>query len=439
MRAIILLISFAIFARAAFCGMNIYLGPDRLVYPYPLSEPVTVSGYLRNIPTGTSVDVEVSLELPDGGLTYLDPSLEFHPERALVLQGFPFTAVPLEALFELDPERIFTGTSGQGTALTELGPGRYVMRASLSGGGVSDSSEVEFFIVPAELLPSIAETPRPVIEALEPPYGAPGDLITIKGRNLKGDPSLVDPALVQDLQVRAVVGGREAELVGIAEDGSNVTVRLGAGTSTGVCYVEILIPYWDENSTITGLEPVPRVVAWRSNLFPFYARPVVYSIEPEEAVPGSQLVITGANFGGDTATNRVFFSGVPGTVTEATNSSLTVIVPELTPGGSYELLVVSNGVEGEPIPIQASGVRLLNWYPRRIVQGDALTIVTNGIPEEASVRVTLGGAPLQVEIEDSSTLTASTGPLVPTGVQDLVLEVGGVEAPSVQVEVLPAW
>ena len=100
-------------------GILIYLTPEKLVYPFPLDGEIQIMGYLREVAAGTPVDIEVSLELPDGTMTYLDPALEFHPLQTDLLYQFPFVAVPTAELFPLDGSMVFE--SGAADPETEAG------------------------------------------------------------------------------------------------------------------------------------------------------------------------------------------------------------------------------------------------------------------------------------------------------------------------------
>ena len=91
----------------AHAGRQIYLTPEKLVYPYPLDASMTIMGYLREVPAGTPVNISVSLALPDGNVTWLNPDMEFHVTQANILTQFPFVAVPVAKLFETDGSKIF--------------------------------------------------------------------------------------------------------------------------------------------------------------------------------------------------------------------------------------------------------------------------------------------------------------------------------------------
>jgi hypothetical protein len=419
-------------------GSMIYLAPEKLVYPFPLDEEIQIIGYLREVPPGTPVDIEVSLELPDGNITYLDPALEFHSTRTAVLTQFPFVAVPASKLFTTDGSMVFTG--GDATALGELPAGRYVLKTSLKDRSVSDSSEAAFFLVAEELLPSIAETPRPIIDALDPPYGAPGSRITIYGRKLRGDPDLVDPALIDRLQIKSSLNGQELPILKMDENGEWLEVMLPSNASSGDLLVHVTLPYWDGLPSGEHLA-IPMVAVFTSNVFPFYVRPEIHSIGDATVYSGQSLTITGRNFSGDAASDQVLFDDTPGTVTEASETALTVTVPLIETDGVVRAVVVSNGIPSLPAQLFLNRPRLFNWYPRTLVPGDILTVTGRGFSETAGENVVLlGDVALPILSETKNRITAATGTSLIPGFFALKVIVNGASSgEEASVTVLPAW
>ncbi|WP_461790429.1 FG-GAP-like repeat-containing protein [Pedobacter sp.] len=77
--------------------------------------------------------------------------------------------------------------------------------------------------------------------------------------------------------------------------------------------------------------------------FSNYKAPTVTSFSPLLGGVGSTVTITGKNFSSVVGENKVYFGSVVGTVTEATSTSLTAVVPA---GASYSrLTVVVNGLK----------------------------------------------------------------------------------------------
>ncbi len=431
--------------ETALGGQYIYIAPSKYVYGYPLDETIDVVGYLRGINPGTPVAVTVWLDLPDGNSTYLAPSLEFHPGTRAVLEDFPFISVPVTKLFEIKADTVYTGKSGDypGTKLTEFMPGKYVLNAKISGSGISDTSAVPFWIVGKDLLPSIAETPRPIVEEIDPPYGAPGDLVTIKGLKLRGDPGLVDPSLMDLMLVKVTVGGREEPVEYLAENGTLMRFRLLSNTYSGDLVVHLVVPYWIEDQDASGHLPVPQVVEFTSNGVPFFVAPEITGVSPQDFGPGDEVEISGINFSSAPGLNTVYFSGVPGTITEATNTTLKVEVPVIEPGASGEvtLQVVSNGVAGPIYFASYKSAKIYYVHPLRITPGDAITVYGQGFGQTTEgVSAYLGQYLLAIESGNDTVLhLMSPGSMVQGRYELRVSTMGKIIRFNKEIEVLPSW
>lgn len=427
-------------------GNKIYLTTEKLVYGFPLKEDVQVMGYLREVVAGTPVDISVSLMLPDNTVVYLTPALEFHPTYTHVLYQFPFVAVPTTKLFPINGSLVFklgpvnpkTGVASE-SKVGDMPAGRYVLKATMSGPGVSDFSEEAFWIVGADLLPSIAETPRPIIDGVSPPYAGVGQEVTITGRNLRGKPGLVDMSLIDKFQINVRLAGKEIPLVGMDEQGNWLKVRIPADAVSGDLVVSITLPYWDESAG-QGHLAIPRVAVWSSNPFPFFLPPVITGIEPFSAMPGESVTITGLNFNENPLANQVYFNEVPGTVTAATPTSLTVTVPALMSPYAW-VQVVSNGIRGNGLSMSMKYPVISNYYPRKIVPGQVLTIWGANFsttPEENLVF--LGNQALKVISSTPTELQAETNAALMPGRWPLVVQVKNAKSiGNAEVVVLPLW
>ena len=419
-------------------GRQIYVTTEKAVYPYPIDEEIQVMGYLREVPAGTPVDIEISLVLPDGNTTWLNPDMEFHPVQSDILSQFPFVAVPAARLFRTDGTKIFNAGD---KALKDLPAGRYVLRSVLKGNGVQDSSESAFFLVAEELLPSIAETPRPIIDALDPPWGASGTVVTVKGRNLRGMPELVDPALIDRFQIKVTLAGQELPIVDMDGQGQWLKVRLPAHPLTGDMVVDVTLPYWDLKDQEDQL-PIPRVADYPSNAFPFWAAPEVFGVTSDAGViPGGSIVLTGQNFSANATGNQVLFNGLPGTVTDSTNSTVTVTAPPISTTRAVAVEVVSNGIVGPPFYVYLATFSVDNWYPRTIVPGDSLTVQGRGFSETLEENhVFIGGVPMYVSAATATQLTVQTSGSLQQGVHPLEVMSRGVSVNIPEaVTVVPSW
>jgi hypothetical protein len=70
--------------------------------------------------------------------------------------------------------------------------------------------------------------------------------------------------------------------------------------------------------------------------------PVIYSIYPNPAAPGTTVAILGTNFGPAISDNHVAFGSSAAEITYVSNGVLSVRVPDL-PDGDYEINVTSDG------------------------------------------------------------------------------------------------
>jgi hypothetical protein len=427
-------------------GNKIYLTTEKLVYGFPLKEDVQVMGYLREVPAGTPVDIAVSLLLPDNTVVYLTPALEFHSTYTYVLSKFPFVAVPTTKLFPINGTLVFkegavnpkTGVASE-TKIGDMPAGRYVLKSTMSGAGVSDSSEEPFWIVGKDLLPSIAETPRPIIDGVTPPYADVGQEVKITGRNLRGKPGLVDLSLVNQFQINVRLAGKEVPVVAMDEQGNWLMIRIPADAVSGELVVSLTLPYWDESAG-QGHLSIPRVAVWSSNAFPFFLPPKAMRIEPASAMPGESVTITGLNFNENSLANQVYFNEVPGTVTAATATSLTVTVPAVASPYAW-VQVVSNGIRGNGLSMVLKYPVISNYYPRKLLPGQILTISGanfSATPEENSVF--LGQQSLKVISATATELQAETNAGLLPGRWPLVVQVkNAVSVGSAEVVVLPVW
>jgi len=76
--------------------------------------------------------------------------------------------------------------------------------------------------------------------------------------------------------------------------------------------------------------------------------PQVSGIDTISAPPGQQVTISGKGFSTKAADNIVTFNGTPGTVVNASATSLTVVIPEIAyPQWNVQIKVKTNGVESK--------------------------------------------------------------------------------------------
>jgi hypothetical protein len=79
------------------------------------------------------------------------------------------------------------------------------------------------------------------------------------------------------------------------------------------------------------------------------APPTVTSFSPSSALPGPTVTIQGSNFNSSVSQNAVYFKGVKATVSSATPTQLTVIVPKSAAFGPISVANLTNGLQGNSI------------------------------------------------------------------------------------------
>ncbi len=435
------LISIFALITPAYSGQYIYIAPERLAYAYPLEEDIQIIGYLRNLSDGALLDIMVSLQLPDGTYRYLNPALEFHPAKVNLLTKFPFVAVPTADLFALNATKLFNPPKTEGdkdVPVSEMPPGRYVFTTTLSG-AASDRSEVAFFIVAKELLPSIVTTPNPVIDSIDLPYGAPGDVVTVTGRNFRGKPDVVDTALVSQLMVKVTQAGLEGQVVNVNEDGSELAFQLPQQAVNGPVVVHVHVPYWVE--TPTNRDLIPMSVVLSSNEFPFWVQPRIEGFDVQQIAPAQGVVITGKNFYADKPEgNIISFDGIRATVTAATETSLNVTVPYL--GDSQKNVAVvaaTSGIASDPFYISYVPINATSLIPRRVVAGSTATIYGRGFSAtQEENQVFVNNVPVKVTSATETQIVFQTDNATPSGY--VTVSVKGFEyRTDFYLTILPVW
>lgn len=156
------------------------------------------------------------------------------------------------------------------------------------------------------------EVPAPEVTAINPSSAFPNTLISITGKAFS--------PVFSDNKVS--FNGTEALVSNASANQLNVLVPIGA--ETGPVTVTV-------NGKVAMNQPVFTVLTLPS---------VVNDITPTSGGYHTVVTITGSNFSSTASNNTVTFNGTPGTVETATETSLTVRVPERAGSGA----VVVNGV-----------------------------------------------------------------------------------------------
>ncbi|HEX4936502.1 MAG TPA: Ig-like domain-containing protein [Gemmatimonadaceae bacterium] len=133
--------------------------------------------------------------------------------------------------------------------------------------------------------------------------------------------------------------------------------------------------------------------------------PTITAVGPASWTPGGAATITGANFATDLASNAVFVNGVPATVTAASATSLTFVVPPAsalpcTPTGPVPIVV---SVAGDSVAAQAV---LSMATPRTLAVGESM-LLTGAADVGCNEFAATGGTYLVTAFNYGTTASAS--------------------------------
>lgn len=182
-----------------------------------------------------------------------------------------------------------------------------------------------------------------VITSFEPMTAKVRDTITIYGENFKVENT--NTVIFSDNRIAHVVKCSSTQLRVLVPDSGvvNGTIRVRVGVD------EIAIS--KQNFTIDE------------------SQPVIISVSPSHGLPGSVIVIKGANFAKDKQQNKVFFGKAEATILKQEGRELEVKVPQNVEDGEVELVVKSNGVASDPVKFEV-GIIFKDDFNRTGALGD---------------------------------------------------------------------
>lgn len=250
-----------------------------------------------------------------------------------------------------------------------------------------------FLLLTAGIHACKEEEPDPVPEltltAIAPEAGPVGTAVTISGKGFSE--VTADNSLTFD--------GKKAEVTQASS--TSLTAVVPEGATTGE--VQVIV-----NSRVaTG--PVFTVEA---------EAPTISGITPESGYIGDEVTISGANFSEVTAENAVSFNGQEAEVTEASATSLKVLVPEDATTGEVEVTVNGKTATGPIFTVEQPEPIISGFAPESGKVGQEVTISGENFSEVASEnRVTFNGKEAEVLTATETELTvkvpsrAGSGPV----------------------------
>lgn len=185
----------------------------------------------------------------------------------------------------------------------------------------------------AMLISPAAAQPRPVVERVQPASGPPGTSVQIIGRRLGRDSQILLGNVA--LPVTRRLPNRWTVTIPPNAPSGPIVIRTRAGDFQG--------PYF----RVTAARPAP----------------VVTSIQPPAAPPGSEVQLIGSNFSARLADNVVFLNNRPVVVRSATPNALSVIIPAGATNGPFLVRVLNAGETMTPPFTVAQGMAITALDP----------------------------------------------------------------------------
>jgi len=241
--------------------------------------------------------------------------------------------------------------------------------------------------------------PAPIVRTIEPPRGAPGARIVLRGQNFGSEAS----------RVRVTFGEIAATVVSVAPGELVVTVPEAA--TTGRIQV-----------TAAGVGPVPTAVDFA------VLRPVSLTrFEPRAGDVGDTVTLTGTGFDPDPARNAVTLGTTRLRVLRATETELAVELPAGARSGALGVAVEGNGNARTREPFMVTQrPRITAVEPDRGVPGTTVTLRGSNFPSDrALLQVRLNGAEVPIASNTPEALTVQVPSNAQTGRFQVIVRLQG--------------
>ncbi len=241
--------------------------------------------------------------------------------------------------------------------------------------------------------------PAPIIRALEPPRGAPGARVVLRGQNFGSEAA----------RVQVAFGERPAPVVSVAP--GELVVTVPAGAQSGRVHV-----------TAGGVGPVPSATDFT------VLQPVsLVRFEPRAGDVGDTVTLTGTGFDPDPARNTVTLGSTRLRVVRATETELAVELPSGARSGALTVAVEGNGTARSREPFMVTQrPRITAVEPDRGVTGTAVVLRGSGFPtDRALVQVRLNGVEVPLESLTPEALTVRVPANAQTGRFQVIVRLQG--------------
>ncbi|HEX7477348.1 MAG TPA: IPT/TIG domain-containing protein [Polyangiales bacterium] len=246
---------------------------------------------------------------------------------------------------------------------------------------------VAFFVVAPVWVARVHASDAPLIQHVEPSSGPAGTLIRISGlRFHEGAKAFVGDTLL-------AIDQRLPNLI---------TARLPAGAKSG----------WVTVETAAGKVVGPEFV-----VTPTPAAPVIESVEPNTAAPGTEVTIHGQHFSTRMAEDSVRFGDKPAIVIAASPVGLRVLVPDDARTAAVSVRVALAGEATSSTQFEVStATAITELSPRAVAPGGTLVIKGTGFSKDAKKdRVYLNNQEAHVQAATETSLTVSVPRAVASG------------------------
>lgn len=253
---------------------------------------------------------------------------------------------------------------------------------------------------------SVSTPVGPVITGIQPPSGGPGTLVTLTGTGFG-----------------SIQGASTLSYNGVTVQPSTWADNL----------ITITIPSTATGDGGTFIVMVGGHVSAPSTQFTVSA-PLVYSINPSQGHPGTQVTLSGNYFGAQQGSSYVAFNGQQAQIISWHTTQIVCIVPTGTSiSGAVSVTVNINGTA-------ATGTQQFNLALPSISSiiptigniGAEITIVGQGFgaSQSGQGQVTIGGAYVSILSWSDTTLRVKIPSGLSAGVQNVVVLVNGLTSPS---------